>query len=183
MGNQPRLALVLAVALTSISGACSAVSTSDDDRSVRLFDCLNPIDISDGPPDGYTPILDVVALPSDRVLQRGRFDDKIGRTFSKFGLVLRADRAFTLNLAEASQPNALMGWGAAADPPVASLDFTGCSGVCRTDNQPNCPLGESGDWVVFPGGVWTVDPACIVLEVIVDGEIDAHRLPVGVECT
>lgn len=183
MGNRVRPVLIPVVVLALSAVACSDSAAPDKDRSFRVFDCANPIDILDEPPDDWTPILDVIALPGDRVLQRGRFDDEIGRSFSKFGLVIRADRAFSLSVAEASQPNALMGWNTGSDVPVTSIDITGYSGVCETDSQPNCPLGETGEWVAYPGGVWTIDPARIAVEIAVDEQTTTVELPIGVACT
>jgi hypothetical protein len=66
---------------------------------------------------------------------------------------------------------------------VPSIEFSGSSGVCETDFQPNCPLGEAGQWVVYAGGVWTTDAACTGLEVVVDDQTVEARLPIGVECS
>lgn len=161
--------------------ACTGQAAVGDGESPRIFDCMGAIDILDAPPDRWSPVLDVIAVP-DEVLQRGRFDEEMGRRFSKFGLVIRADRAFVFSVAESSQPNVLMGWGTGAGLPVPSIEFTGCSGVCETDFQPNCPLGESGQWVVYAGGLWTTDAACIDVEVVADEQTATARLPVGVEC-
>ena len=173
--------VVIVLALSSV--ACSDSSEADEGQSAISLDCANPIDILDAPPPGWTSVLDVIALPEDQILQRGRFDDQIGRWFSKFGLVIRADRTFTVSVAQASQANAVMSWNSGSGAPVASIDITSCSGVCQTDFQPNCPLGESGEWVVYPGGVWTIEPDCIALEIAVDGQTATARLPIGVQCT
>jgi hypothetical protein len=148
-----------------------------------LFDCANPIAILHEPPEGWLPVFDVIALPGEPILQRGRFDDELGRSFSKFGLVIRADQALTLIIAKVSRPNALMGWNDGLGSPVEAIEIAGCSGTCLTDYQPNCPLGESGNWVAYPGGVWTIDAACIEIEIETADQAATAELPIGVECT
>lgn len=66
--------------------------------------------------------------------------------------------------------------------PGTSIEVAGCPGVCELQDQPDCPLGESGEWVVYPGGVWTTDAACISIEIITDQRTAVAQLPVGTEC-
>ena len=73
-----------------------------------------------------------------------------------------------------------MGWNLGSNPPVVAIDIPGCSGICAGDDEPNCPLGESGNWIAYPGGVWTIDSACI--EIATDGETTLVELPIGLEC-
>jgi len=166
--------------LVVVAAACSG-SGPPVAESSQVLDCSNPIDIVDGPPEGWSAVLDVIAVPDDLVLQRGRLDGEIGRSFSKIGLMIRADQALTLSIAEASQPNALMGWNASANP-TATIEIDGCAGSCTTDWQPGCPLGESGEWLVYPGGVWTLDPACIEVEIAARGETAIVELAIGAQC-
>ncbi len=180
------LASVLAFAATLGVLGCAASNTEQSEHlasSALAFDCANPIDILDEPPNGWLAVGDVVALPGDRSLQRGRYDSELGRSFSKFGLVMRADRAFSVTVAVESQPNALIGWGTDSRTPATSIEVTGCAGLCETDWQPNCPLGASGEWVVYPGGVWTIEPACISIEIVTDAETVTAQLPIGKQCS
>lgn len=172
--------MVVVVVLAMVG--CSRQSDVEEVEPPRAFNCTGAIDVLDEPPEDWSSVLDVVAFPGDDVLQRGRSDEESGRRFSKFGLVIRADRSFVLSVAESSRPNALIGWGVGSDVPAASIEFAGCSGVCETDFQPNCPLGETGQWVVYPGGMWTVDAACIGLDVMVEDATVEVPIPIGVEC-
>lgn len=71
----PTMLTVLSCSLADESrGAHLAISAS-------TFECANPIDVSDELPDGWYSVADVVALPGDRILQRGRFDSELGRSF------------------------------------------------------------------------------------------------------
>lgn len=95
---------------------------------------------------------------------------------------MRSDRAFSVTVAVKSQPNALIGWGTDSSTPATSIEVTGCAGLCETDWQPNCPLGASGEWVVYPGGVWTTEAACISIEIATDAETVTAQLPIGKQC-
>lgn len=163
--------------------ACSSPSSEDEAVSSRVFDCSNQIDILDEPPEDWRTVLGVIALPDDRLLQRGRVDEELGRGFSKFGLVLRADQALTITVTGASRPNALIGWNNGLEEPVTSIEINGCSGLCETDYQPGCPQGESGEWIAYPGGVWTADPACIAIEIVAGDRTAIAELPIGAECS
>lgn len=180
-------AALLAVAVIAMV-ACSGQSDPGPEpepeaTSVRDLDCSNQIDILDEPPPEWRTVLDVIALPQHSPLQRGRTDEESGRRFTKFGLVIRADRAFSITVAHASSPNAVIDWnGGSAKQPVQSIEIGGCSGRCETDWQPDCPLGQEGRWIAYPGGVWTTEPACVTVEIDVDGEVATADLPIGVAC-
>jgi len=182
----PRALLVILAAALGVIGCAGSDAGQPEDLvgSTTPFQCADPIDIMDEPPDGWLRVADVVAFPAIRSLQRGRYDDELGRSFSKFGLVMRADRAFSIRVAVESQPNALIGWGTDSREPATSIDVSGCPGRCKLEGQPNCPLGAVGEWVVYPGGVWTIEPGCIKLEITVGAETDTvtAQLPIGEEC-
>lgn len=166
-----------------VATACSQSTTPAEELSYQAFDCTNPIDILDEPPADWSTILDVIAFPNDSILERGPLDDEVGRAFSKFGLVIRADEPLKLSIAEASQPKALMGWNLGSEAPVLAIEIPGCSGTCATDFQPGCPLGESGEWIAYPGGVWTIDPACIEIEISTGTQSATAELPIDTECS
>ncbi|MEM7271644.1 MAG: hypothetical protein AAF547_01065 [Actinomycetota bacterium] len=165
-----RRGAVLVVAIVLAVAACTAEAGPEDGESSQPFDCAGAIDHLAEPPADWNVAADVIALPADDVLTRGRFDDGLGRWFTKFGLIVRAERAFVLRVAAADRANAVMGWGAGSDPPVPSLTFDGCP-------------SETGEpWIVWAGGVWTEEPACTTLEVVADGVSIEARLPVGIAC-
>lgn len=135
-------------------------------------------------PADWRTVLDVISLPQSRVLQRGSLDEETGRRFSKFGLVIRADEQFMITVVEGARPNALIGWSnGTTNEPVQSIVVPGCSGLCETDWQPDCPLGESGAWVVYPGGVWTEERTCLAIEIAAGDRVVTAELPIGTECT
>ena len=76
--------------------------------------------------------------------------------------------------------NVFLDWGVLANEPALSIDVPGCEGVCRFDNQPECPLGQTGDWVVYPGGMWSAEPACASVRVVTETEAKTVGFPLGV---
>lgn len=163
--------MATAIAVFAAGGvACSSPGGSDDEPVLTAFDCAGQIDALEAPPDDWSVVLDVIAFPTDSPLQRGRFDDELGRRFSKFGLVIRSDAALTLRISDESSPNAIMGWGVGSSEPVAAIEIGGCLAAM------------SKEWVVYAGGIWTVDPGCIGVEVSTADEQTSVALPIGVAC-
>ena len=162
--------LVLTAIVVLAGGAACSLRGSDDELVFTAFDCAGPIDAVEAPPDDWSVVLGLIAFPAASPLQRGRFDDDLGRQFSKFGLVIRSDSALSLRIADESSPNAIMGWGVGSSEPVQAIEIAGC------------PAAMSKEWVVYAGGIWTVDPECIVVEVSTADERASVALPVGVAC-
>lgn len=178
----------LALFLVAVAAACSS---GDDDPSLPAlgssFSCGDPIGAFDDLPDDYRSVSEVVAFPTADLLQRGRIgpdnDPGSARAFSKFGLVVRAGAVFQIHVAGDSQANALVHWGnTGPDDPVSSISVGGCEGSCDSLVQPGCPAGDDWDWVVYPGGVWTLEPACVSLVVLTGSETAVVDLPVGERC-
>jgi hypothetical protein len=120
-----------------------------------LMPCVDPIDETDDLPEGYRSTLDVVALPETTTHQRGRFDPDSGFTFSKMGLLVRTGASFHIEVATRSLDNALIRWdNTGSIDPASPLRLQNCQG--------------SRTWLVYPGGVWTIEPACVTLLVLTD---------------
>ena len=176
--------LTIAVALFVVAfTACSSPDGTASEEATHIsgatLPCTNPIDVLDAPPSDWTTFADVIALPLSTTHQRGRSDSELGRSFTKFGLVIRSDSVFSINIGEESKANALISWNNSTH--ALSLEVEDCPGVC--EGQPTCPGGATGEWVVFPGGVWTTEPACISIDIETGGETANARLPIGVECS
>lgn len=174
---------ILVVLTVLMVGASCSGTTDAPPEAAAVFDCANPIEVLDAPPADWSTVLDVIALPDDPVLERGRLDEETGRRFTKFGLVIRADEALTVRMAATSPPDAVMGWGVGSGAPVPSIRIDGCSGRCPSGHQPACPFGDSADWVVYPGGIWTQEPACVEMAIEVGDDKAVTRLPIGIECS
>ena len=165
---------VFAAAITLF--ALAACSDDEVERPAlgAPFDCTDPIDVVDELPDAYEEYGDVVALPVADPLQLGRsgMDDDPGssRRFSKFGLLIRPRSEFELHVGPNSQANALITWGNTnASKPVGSLAFGSCDGNPDT-------------WLVYPGGVWLLEPSCTELVVVTADSSVVVRVPVEAEC-
>ena len=92
-----------------------------------------------------------------------------GLRFAKFGLIIRADRAVTLEIVNVQPGDAVMAWTPLEDPDRPAT---------RIDVGP-CP-GDGNDWIVFSGGLWVSDdPTCVTLAVTTGGHTEQVRL--GVE--
>lgn len=171
-----RLWHIIAVITLSATGA----ACGGDDEPTDLpplgasFNCHDPIDVLQEIPDTYVTVADVIALPGNGdILQRGRtgtdYDPESLYTFSKMGLLLRPGATFRIDVARNSQPNALIEWSIEGEKLVDSIAVTSCA-------------GDANDWLVYPGGVWTLEPACVELTVITAEATGTIRLPVGVAC-
>jgi len=181
MGPTSASALRLAAAtiLVAAGSACSGtgdVSSSSLPPLSATFSCEAPIDVVGEPPASYSIIADVVALPgADDVLQRGRIgpDNDAGsrRAFSKMGLPVRPSTTFQIHVAPDRQPNTLIQWvNVGENEPVGSIAVDSCT-------------GDVDEWLVYPGGAWTLGPACVELIVLTAEATDEVRLPLGVACT
>ena len=141
----------------------------------RPFNCDEPIDVLTKLPDSYVIVAGVVALPgASDILQRSPVvlegDPNFPRAFSKMGLLLRPATTFQISVAPDSRQNALIGWGT-NDPEeaVGSIAVGSCS-------------GDTHEWLVYPGGVWTLDPACVELLIVTEQASEIVRLPLDAPC-
>jgi len=182
-----RLAVAaLAVGLAGLLASCASVQRRAVDVPVS-FNCVNPVAVYDELPDGWAIYAGVAAFPVVDVHQRGRAMSGIEGgprlVFSKIPIAIRADHSLGIEVSPNSGVSVRLDWGISANVPASSIDVRGCEGVCHFDNQPECPLGETGDWVVYPGGMWSAEPACVSVRVMTETEAKTVRFPLGVGCT
>lgn len=167
----------LVVVLVGVAAACTAVTdttaTSTAPPTNRV-ECSGVIDSSDQPIFSHL-VLDVLALPA-QPLDLGRDGEPgtpyEGLRFAKFGLVVSADRAVTLEIVDVQPGTATMEWIPLEDPtgPGTRLYVGPCS-------------GDGSKWIVFSGGLWVSDePTCVTLAVTADGRTEQARLGVEAAC-
>ena len=117
-----------------------------------------------------------VALPSEgwwpsRALQWGRMgpagSEFEGFRFSKFGLLVRRDRAVSVEVVNA--------------PGRAVLEYVHPDVPARKLSVGPCP-SEHGEWVVFAGGVWVTEAGCVELVAASGDERLRVRLAVASVC-
>ena len=168
--------LVATLALVAAGAACSSGDESSDLPPLGdPFNCEDPIEVLNELPDSYSTVADVIALPgTGDILQRGRSgpdnDLESRRAFSKMGLLIRPGTMFQIHVAPDSQRNALIEWGNVNNAPVSSISVASCP-------------GDANQWLVYPGGVWTLDPTCVELVVLTADASETIRLPIGVPCS
>ncbi|MEQ1874335.1 MAG: hypothetical protein ABL953_11460 [Ilumatobacteraceae bacterium] len=171
-----KLRRIIAAAAFVVAGtACEGGDESSDLTPLGApFICDEPIDVLQEVPETYVSVADVVALPGDgEVLQRGRtgtdYDPESLYTFSKMGLLIRPGATFQIHVAPDSLGNALIEWNIEDEHLVGSIAVSSCP-------------GDPSVWLAYPGGVWTLEPACVELIVITADATGTIRLPVGVAC-
>lgn len=182
--------VVISLSLFVVIAGCTTASDSTGGLTGigAAFSCADPIDAFDDVPDDFNVVSGVVAFPpQDFVLQRGRTgpdnDLDSSRAFSKFGLLVRSGATFEIHVDGESQANALIHWGnTGPNDPVSSLSVDRCTEQCNPSTQPSCPDGEDLDWFVFPGGLWTLESACVRLVVLTETERSIVDLSAGTAC-
>lgn len=161
--------------LVLVSALIAACSSEPLPEAVDVaFDCRDSIEQLSELPDGYLAVLDRVAFPETELHQQGRSEEieagsGVFWRFSKMGLLIKEDAGFTIRVADESRGNALISWSNTGSPgPVEGLTTEGCSG--------------DEAWLVYPGGVWVIEQACVTLTVETDGDSETVELPIAKTC-
>ena len=161
-----RLAAVADVLLVGCSGTDDQVLMLEVPCSISIdaVDDIGPSYAAHGSDGGF------VALPS-RELQLGRMgsagSEFEGFQFSKFGLLVRRDRAVSLEVVQSLDR--------------AVLDYVHPDAGARAVRVGPC-RSEGEEWVVFAGGVWVTEPGCTELAVASGDETIRVLLAVGAPC-
>ena len=144
--------------------------TASDAAASATLDCAQSIDRVAAPPDDFTVVLDSVALSLDTPLQASPSGQGAGptRLFAKSGLLVRGAAASRLSLLGPWTDRARIGWGTPPRPAVTVV-------------VPPCPTDPAG-WLVFTGGYWIDQPACVVVEVRTEAGIRRVNVGVGRSC-
>ncbi|MFC6017471.1 hypothetical protein ACFP2T_14805 [Plantactinospora solaniradicis] len=149
------------------TAAPGGTATGSVPAGAAVVSCGHIIDRLDAPPADRTVLADAVAMWTEILRPRTTGDTDPARLFAKTGLVVRADSVVDLSVPAASTGRPWIGWGSPARP-------------ARQLRLPGCP-GESG-WVVFAGGFWLDEPACVPLTVRSGGRVERARVRIGVDC-
>ena len=158
-------------ALMTVVGCSSSATVSAESSESPQCGCIERVP---SVPDGYTSVLGAVALPTEDTHRRGRpgpeNDPDLAMRFSKMGLLVREGAEFSIDVSAASQPNALVDWPLPMDRiPGTRISSGGCE-------------ASSATWLVFAGGVWTREPACVTLSLEANGDTAEFMLPIGTPC-
>lgn len=158
--------VVRVTALVCLVGALLTACVGDraEPPITMKLDCRATIDLLDTPPNSYRSVLNAVALPGPGTLhQIGRTDTDSGLGFAKTGLLVRAGTASTITVTDSDHR---IGWG--STDVVQRLVIPACVGAA--------------EWLVYAGGFWVPDPACMTLTVETEDGSDEISLPIEAPC-
>jgi hypothetical protein len=141
--------------------------------SADALHCYDAIDAIDAVPADFTVVLDVVALPTGRVLQTAPSGetDPAARLFAKQSLVVRVGASVDLRIGDARAGRARIGWG----NPGTVGDHVRVEAVdCARDSAPQ--------WVAFAGGYYVAESMCLPIAVESEGSREVVQIAVGTAC-
>jgi len=167
------------------AGSAGSTAASDTDITPHAvgsslpFECGGPI--RSGPTAAELAGSDAIGIPDvmylsatatgGTTIQWGGGASYKGLLFSKVGLVLKAGKAFTLEVPAELRGHMKIGWSNSGSTVADSLDSPGCTS--STDNAA---------WLVYPGGFWLDAPACVPLTVKHGESVETLHLPIGKPC-
>jgi hypothetical protein len=144
-----------------VVGAVSAAVAHALGRA-DVIPCNEVIDATPAPPAPWRPTLDAVALPP-RGFQLSPVER--GYSFSKMGLLVRAGATVEIGVPEGASHRLDWTWSHKLS---AHLRIAGCRGA--------------GEWLVFAGGIYVTEPACVEIIVRTEGREETARLALGAAC-
>jgi len=160
---------LLVMAATGCGSNTPAVSSSAS-NGVDSLPCQD-IGATATPPSDFSILFNRVALPTRSALQANRSGESIPtrRFFAKSGLFVRPGAAFDLVVPDEWRGRLTLGWG----------------GKKGTHLQvPKCqPSNHANDlWLVYAGGYWVPEPACVSVVVRVGQAEQTVRIGIGASC-
>ena len=165
--------LVIAAGCSASSGKpTGSQATSPLGADATVLACQDRAGSAARDDPANTVILDSVALPVRDALQANRSGEQDSRMalFAKSGLYLRVDRAFDVAVADEWRGRVFIGWGSPAVR-AGEVRVPGCSAGSPTER-----------WLVYAGGYWLREPACISLVVKAGHRQETIRVGVGAAC-
>ena len=150
----------------------------DGDRAVLpvfaltvMLPCRDAIDSQASPGAEQMPIFNEVALPKN-VLQANRSGDAdpSARLFAKSGLEVASRASFTLSVPDGWMGRVSIGWG---NPAIRTMNLY----------VPSCgQTGLARPWLVFAGGFWVAEPACVPILVNSGTQQETVEIGIGMAC-
>ncbi len=151
--------------------ACSEPSVSPPGlRDTLLVGCDETVSGVDGPPDTYSTVLGVVALPWDLSggTQLGVEPDPAGGYFAKAGVDIRSDEPVVILVPDRLREEMAVGWGF-SEATTWEATFE--------------PCGDGEEWRAYSGGFWVRNPLCATLLVSLSAQRNKEiTLGIGVSC-
>jgi hypothetical protein len=181
MRRSTRRSVSLATGLLVItaSGCVSnppGVSTRASD-GVLLLPCQD-IGAKLAPPSDFSVVFDRVALPTSRALQANRSgeSDPARRWLAKTGLFVRGGASFDLVVPDEWRGRLTLGWGGKRG---THLRVPECRASATID-QPSDKVSTL--WLVYAGGYWVPEPACVSVVVRAGEAEQTVRIGIGASC-
>jgi hypothetical protein len=134
--------------------------------------CQDVIATRDTPDSDLSVVLNAVALPTRDALQANR-SGEVGpadRLFAKRGLLVASGASFELIVPSDWVGKLSVGWGNPA-PRTPHLHVSACKAA-----------GSQKTWLVFAGGFWVADAACVPLLVKAGSGQELVHIGVGAAC-
>ncbi|GAB2733184.1 hypothetical protein GCM10027038_34590 [Arthrobacter bambusae] len=141
----------------------------------QTFNCLDPIR-SGGSVAAVTsssPVLNVMALSATTGETIGWGGASYeGFDFAKVGIAIRSGMKFDLRVSPEWQDKMRIGWGNSGYTLATTVHVPGCSQGQQTE----------ASWLVYPGGFWLKEPACVPLIVETETEQVTLNVAIGKNC-
>jgi hypothetical protein len=164
--------------LTACSPSASIVSPTPSD-AIAVLHCEDVIASTPNPPSESSVILDGVSLPTGRALQANPDSDPHATLFAKDGLLIRRGAAFDLIVPDSWRGRLTVTWGSLAKP-TGHLRVPGCR---PTQRMPSSSRWDpSDDWLVYPGGYFVSQAACVSVVVKAGQREQTVQIGVGAAC-
>jgi len=121
--------------------------------------------------EGYRWIHDAVALPAEDIRhETGRTDENTGLRFAKMGLLVRPGKASTITVDPDQDAEIRLLWGYGDRlAPVHRFVIPTCEG--------------NEDFLIYSGGLWISEPACVALTVSSGDQAVELRIPIDTDCS
>ncbi len=168
--------LLLMTVSACVSGTPAGSSTPSN--AIALLPCQDVIGSQVVPPSDFSIVFDRVALPTGRALQANPSSksDPAAWLFAKTGLFIRRGTSFDLAVPDEWQGRLTLGWGSHAKP-TSHLRVPGCRATATVN-----PIRERDEWLVYAGGYWVPEPACVSVVVRAGPAEQTVRIGVGASC-
>ncbi|WP_417218186.1 hypothetical protein [Arthrobacter sp.] len=118
-------------------------------------------------------VADVISITyqEDTMHWQGGSPDPDGLYFQKAGLAVRTGTQVEVAVPDSLRGQVQIGWSNTDEVKADAVRIGPCPGDDPSD-----------DWVLYPGGFWLRQPACVPLEVTSDGRTTTVEVPVGAAC-
>jgi hypothetical protein len=136
-----------------------------------MLHCQDATGSQAGPAPDQTAVFNEVALPKDALqANRSGENDPAARLFAKSALAVAPGASFKLSVTDDWMGRLTIGWGS---PAIRTMNLY----------VPGCGQANSArQWLVFPGGFWVDQPACVPVQVNSGAQQQTVQVGIGTAC-